>query len=100
MAALLAACASAPATNAPRPNVLLLYADDLGWNDLGCYGGADHRTPAIDALAAAGARFTDAYAAAAVCAPSRASLMTGRDVLAHGIYCINDPEQRHPAAAA
>jgi arylsulfatase A len=98
MAALLAGCAGAPRTSAPRPNVLLLYADDLGWNDLGCYGSAGHRTPAIDALAGAGARFTDAYAAAAVCAPSRASLMTGRDVLAHGIYCINDPEQRHPEA--
>lgn len=98
VAALFTGCAGAPATEPPRPNILLLYADDLGWNDLGCYGNADHRTPAIDALATEGARFTAAYAAAAVCAPSRASLMTGRDVLAHGIYCINDPEQRHPEA--
>lgn len=97
-AALLTACAVAPPPQPRRPNILLLYADDLGWNDLGCYGNADHRTPRIDALAAAGARFTDAYAAAAVCAPSRASLLTGRDVLAHGIYCINDPEQGHPEA--
>ena len=96
--ALLSACASAPSAPPEQPNILLLYADDLGWNDLGCYGNADHRTPAIDALAAAGARFTNAYAAAAVCAPSRASLLTGRDVLAHGIYCINDPEQGHPDA--
>lgn len=96
--ALLSACAGAPQEQPAQPNVLLLYADDLGWNDLGCYGNADHRTPAIDALAAAGARFTDAYAAAAVCAPSRASLLTGRDVLAHGIYCVNEPEQGHAEA--
>lgn len=94
----LAACAGSPDQARPRPNILVLYADDLGWNDLGCYGNADHRTPAIDALAAGGARFTDAYAPAALCAPSRAGLMTGRDVLAHGIHCINDPETDHPEA--
>ena len=51
----LAACAAPPDRALPRPNILVLYADDLGWNDLGCYGNADHRTPAIDALAAGGA---------------------------------------------
>lgn len=96
--ALFAACTAPGAPRPAQPNILLLYADDLGWNDLGCYGNGDHRTEAIDALAASGARFTDAYSAAAVCAPARASLLTGRDVLAHGIYCINDPEQRHPEA--
>ena len=52
--ALLSACASAPGAPPEQPNILLLYADDLGWNDLGCYGNADHRTPAIDALAGSG----------------------------------------------
>lgn len=96
LAASLAGCAAAPSPQAARPNIVILYADDLGWNDLACYANAQHATPAIDGLAAGGTRFTDAYAAAALCAPSRASLMTGRDVLAHGIYCINDPETGHP----
>ena len=52
MAALLAGCAGAPAPETTRPNILLIYADDLGWNDLGCYGNTNHRTPAIDALSA------------------------------------------------
>jgi len=81
-----------------RPNIVLIYADDLGWNDLGCYGNSYHQTPAIDSLAAQGTRFDAAYSAAALCAPARASLMTGRDVLAHGIYCVNSPETKHPEA--
>lgn len=81
-----------------RPNIVLIYADDLGWNDLGCYGNGAHQTPAIDALAAEGLRFRAAYSAAALCAPARASLLTGRDVLAHGIHCVNTPQQAHPDA--
>lgn len=66
-------------TEAPRPpNVLLIFVDDLGWRDLGCYGNAYHETPALDGLAREGTRFTRAYAACPVCSPSRASLMTGR----------------------
>ncbi len=60
-----------------RPNVLLILADDLGWNQLGCYGGP-YDTPNIDSLASGGMRFTQAYSAAAVCSPTRAALMTGR----------------------
>jgi len=59
------------------PNVVLLVADDLGINDLGCYGRADHATPALDRLAAAGTRYTAATAAASVCSPSRVALFTG-----------------------
>ena len=59
------------------PNVLVILADDLGWNQLGCYGGPYH-TPAIDSLASRGTRFTNAYASAAVCSPTRAALMTGK----------------------
>jgi arylsulfatase A-like enzyme len=59
------------------PNVVIILADDLGINDLGCYGRQDHRTPHLDALAAAGTRCTTAYAACSVCSPTRAALMTG-----------------------
>ena len=59
------------------PNIVLLVADDLGINDLGCYGRADHVTAAIDRLAAAGTRYTAATAAASVCSPSRVALLTG-----------------------
>ncbi|MBI3849482.1 MAG: sulfatase [Verrucomicrobia bacterium] len=64
---------------APKPlNILFILADDLGWSDVGCYGGDLHETPNIDRLARQGVRFTDAYAAAPVCSPTRASLMTGK----------------------
>ncbi len=73
--------ATAPAVAADpakMPNVVLILADDLGAFDLGCDGRKDHRTPNLDKLAAAGARFTSAYAAASVCSPTRAALMTGQ----------------------
>lgn len=60
-----------------RPNIILIFADDLGYGDLGCYGSQRNRTPNLDRLAAEGMRFTDFYVAAPVCSPSRAALMTG-----------------------
>lgn len=60
------------------PNVVLVVVDDLGYSDLACYGNSFHETPAFDALAAQGVRFTDAYAAAPVCSPTRAAILTGR----------------------
>jgi arylsulfatase A-like enzyme len=60
------------------PNFILLLADDLGWADLGCYGADLHETPSLDRLAAGELRFTDAYAAAPVCSPTRASILTGK----------------------
>ncbi len=60
------------------PNFVILFADDLGINDLGCFGRKDQNTPNLDKLAADGARFTQAYAAASVCSPSRAGLLTGQ----------------------
>ena len=63
------------AENSSRPNLLLILADDLGWSDLGCYGG-EMRTPHVDQLAAGGLRFTQFYNSARCC-PSRASLLTG-----------------------
>ncbi len=60
------------------PNIILITVDDLGWTDVGCYGSTYHQTPNIDKLASQGMRFTDAYAACALCSPTRASIMTGR----------------------
>lgn len=60
------------------PNVVFILADDLGWADLGCYGNTFNETPAIDSLAASGVRFTNAYAAAPICSPTRASILTGK----------------------
>jgi arylsulfatase A len=70
-----------------RPNVIVLLADDLGSKDLGCYGGPV-KTPVLDGLAAKGVRFTDFHAGAAVCSPSRATLLTGRQNLRTGIYGV------------
>lgn len=67
------------------PNIVLILVDDLGWRDLGCYGSTFHETPHIDALAAGGMRFTEAYAASPVCSPSRASLLSGKDAARVGI---------------
>lgn len=61
----------------PPPNILILLADDLGYNDLSCQGSPDIRTPRIDALAASGLRFTSGYVTAPQCSPSRAGLLTG-----------------------
>lgn len=60
-----------------KPNIVIMYADDLGFGDLGCYGASTIPTPHLDALARRGVRFTQAYATAATCTPSRYSLLTG-----------------------
>ncbi|MCH2101683.1 MAG: sulfatase-like hydrolase/transferase, partial [Planctomycetes bacterium] len=60
-----------------RPNVLLILSDDQGLGDVGAWGAADLQTPHLDGLAARGTRFTQFYAAAPVCSPSRASFLTG-----------------------
>jgi uncharacterized sulfatase len=60
------------------PNIVFILADDLGWADLGCYGNRFNETPNIDRLATQGVRFTDYYAAAPVCSPTRASIISGQ----------------------
>mgnify|MGYP002851143816 FL=1 len=76
-----------------QPNVVILLADDLGYKDVGCYGGPV-KTPAIDQLAKDGVRFTDFYSGCAVCSPSRATLLTGRHHIRTGVYSwINDEGQ-------
>jgi arylsulfatase A len=76
-----------------QPNVVILLADDLGYKDVGCYGGPV-QTPAIDQLAKDGVRFTDFYSGCAVCSPSRATLLTGRHHIRTGVYSwIHDDGQ-------
>lgn len=67
------------------PNVVLFLVDDLGWMDLGCQGSDLYETPHLDQLAASGIRFTDGYAACAVCSPTRAAVQTGRDPARLGV---------------
>jgi arylsulfatase A-like enzyme len=74
---LIAGCV-AGALGADRPNIVFILIDDLGWADGGCFGSKFYQTPQIDALAKSGVRFTQAYAACAVCSPTRAALMTGK----------------------
>jgi arylsulfatase A-like enzyme len=61
-----------------RPNVVFILADDLGINDLGCYGRKDQATPHLDKLASQGMRFTNSYCAQPICSPTRAAIMTGK----------------------
>ena len=76
-----------------HPNIVVLLADDLGYRDIGCYGGPV-KTPALDGLAAKGVRFTDFYSGCAVCSPSRATLLTGRHHIRTGVYSwISDHHQ-------
>lgn len=82
--AILVACGPAVAS-ATQPNVIVILADDQGSVDLGCYGAADLYTPHLDALAARGVRFTQFYAGAPVCSPSRACLLTGRYPVRAGV---------------
>src|SRR5215470_5431548 len=69
--------ARADAPGRPKTNVIIILSDDQGYSDLGCYGSTRIKTPRVDRMAAEGIRFTDFYAAASVCTPSRAALLTG-----------------------
>lgn len=79
-----AACARAQ-TRRP-PNVVVIFADDLGYGDLACYGSKTNQTPHLDRMAAEGVRFTNFYVPMPFCAPSRASLLTGRYPFRHVVY--------------
>src|SRR5688500_7606167 len=75
---------SALAVDRP-PNIVVIFCDDMGYGDLGCYGHPSIRTPNLDRMAAEGMRFTDFYVAASVCTPSRAALLTGRLPIRNGM---------------
>lgn len=78
-----------------KPNIILINIDDLGWTDLGFMGSTFYETPNIDRLAAEGCIFTNAYACAANCAPSRAGMMTGLQPSQHGVYTVGSSERGH-----
>lgn len=74
---LLSGCPGAPASRPRPPNIVIVYADDLGYGDVGCFGAKGYETPHLDRMAREGIRFTDFYVAQAVCSASRAALLTG-----------------------
>lgn len=71
---------------APRPNVVVFLADDLGWGDLACYGHPRIKTPNLDNFATEGVRFTQCYSACGVCSPSRSAILTGRTPYRNGVW--------------
>jgi arylsulfatase A-like enzyme len=75
---LLLCAASGLAADRPRPNVIIVLADDLGWGDLSCYGGKLAETPHLDRMAKEGIRFTQGYVASPICSPSRCGIITGQ----------------------
>jgi putative CocE/NonD family hydrolase len=84
---------SCSSTNKEKPNVIIIFTDDQGYQDLGCFGSPDIKTPQIDKLAGQGIKLTDFYVTASVCTPSRASLMTGRYSVRTGIIDVILPDE-------
>ena len=81
------------------PNIVFIFIDDMGWKDVGYMGSEYYETPNIDQLAKSGMIFTQAYANAANCAPTRASLLSGQYSPRHGVFTVarsdrGDPEER------
>src|SRR5579883_2284599 len=96
LAAVLAAFPPPPAAAADRPpNLVVVYADDLGYGDVGCFGAKNWNTPHIDSLARDGVRFTSYYAAQPVCSASRAALLTGCYPNRLGIHGALGPKATH-----
>lgn len=83
-----------------RPSIVVIYADDLGYGDVGCFGGDDVRTPHLDRLAARGIRLTNWYSNSPVCSPSRAALLTGRHPVHAGVQEILGSKRGTPGLPA
>jgi len=104
---ILSPCSMLPVVAAATPpNLIVIFCDDLGYGDLGCYGSTKNRTPQIDRLAEGGMRFSDFYSSSPVCTPSRASLMTGcyprrvgmhEDATGHWVLIPRSRRGLHPA---
>lgn len=77
MIASLSCCLSQAGLSAAPPNFIVIFCDDLGYGDVGCFGSEKHRTPNLDQMAAEGMKLTSFYSTCGVCTPSRSSLMTG-----------------------
>ena len=81
--------------SAEKPNVILIFIDDMGYGDVGFNGATGPKTPNLDRMVKEGMRFNDFYSGCAVCSPSRATLMTGRHHIRAGVYSwINDESQK------
>lgn len=91
---------NASAETAKKPNLIVIYCDDLGYGDLSCFGSKEIRTPHLDALAKDGVRFTDWYSNCPVCSPSRASLLTGRYPARAGVTHILGGKRGTPGLPA
>ena len=88
----LIACREKTPEQQKRPNFIIIFADDLGYGDLSCFGATDIHTPNIDRIAGEGIKFTEFYSASPVCSPSRAGLLTGRMPQRMGINQVYFPE--------
>ena len=89
------AAAQSPAQGA-RPNIVLIITDDVGYGDIGSYGAPDIKTPNIDSIGRAGVRFTDFYANAPRCSPTRAGLVTGRYQQRFAVEAASATRTRQP----
>ena len=92
LAALGVSCGETEPEESGPPNMVILFADDLGYGDLSCYGHPTIRTPNLDRLAQGGIRLTSFYVAAPACSPSRAALLTGRYPLRTGMHRVIGPD--------
>lgn len=84
-------------TTVSRPNIVMIFIDDMGWGDLGCYGNPDIKTPHIDTLAAGGIRFEQFYVASPICSPSRVAVTTGQFPARHKINSYLNSRARNAA---
>ena len=100
-ATLMALIFALPSGAAERPNVVIIYGDDVGYGDVGVYGAKKIPTPFIDKIASEGLRFTDGHCTAATCTPSRYSMLTGHYGFRNGVRipspgCAPLDPDRHP----